>query len=83
MRIVKAEWDKYGKAAGPIRNVEMMGYADFFIAVWDGVSRGTKNAIQLARKQNIPGRIYIVQPSTIGANPLPDNLYTIITQEET
>lgn len=40
-----ADWNKHGKAAGPIRNRQMAEYADCLIAVWDGKSRGTKNMI--------------------------------------
>lgn len=39
----EAEWDKYGVAAGPIRNKAMAHYGDALIVVWDGKSRGTKN----------------------------------------
>ncbi len=40
-----ADWDNYGKAAGPIRNRQMAEYADVLIAVWDGKSKGTNNMI--------------------------------------
>ena len=45
-----ADWVKYKKAAGPIRNREMAQYADVLIAVWDGKSRGTKNMIEEMNK---------------------------------
>lgn len=38
-----ADWDKYGKAAGPIRNREMAAYADALLLIWNGESRGSKN----------------------------------------
>lgn len=38
-----ADWDKHGKAAGPIRNRQMAAAADVGIVVWDGDSRGTLN----------------------------------------
>ncbi len=41
----KADWDKHGKAAGPIRNVEMANAAHVLIAFWDGKSKGTKHMI--------------------------------------
>lgn len=31
-----ANWDKYGKRAGPIRNLQMAEYADAAIIFWDG-----------------------------------------------
>lgn len=43
-----ADWDKYGRSAGMIRNREMAEFADALIAVWDGKSRGTKNMIDIA-----------------------------------
>ncbi len=50
-----AEWDKYGRAAGPIRNRQMLEYATAgnatVIAFWDGKSKGTMNMIQTAQKQ--------------------------------
>lgn len=45
-----AEFDKYGKAAGPIRNKQMAEYADAAIVFWDAESRGSLNMIQLMRK---------------------------------
>jgi hypothetical protein len=38
-----ANWEEYGKAAGPIRNNEMAQYADVLILIWDGQSRGSSN----------------------------------------
>lgn len=54
----KANWAKFGKAAGPIRNKTMADNADALIAVWDGESRGTKNMIELARKLGLKVFIY-------------------------
>ena len=48
-----ADWDKHGKAAGPIRKAEMAEVADALIAFWDGQSRGTKSMIDLARKKGL------------------------------
>jgi len=41
-----AEWDKHGKKAGILRNIEMSKEADMLIALWDGKSRGTRHMIQ-------------------------------------
>ena len=38
-----ADWDKNGKAAGPIRNRFMAEYADALLLIWDGESRGSAN----------------------------------------
>lgn len=52
-----ADWNKHGKAAGPIRNREMAEYADGLIAFWDGTSSGTANMIKEAQKRNLKIRI--------------------------
>lgn len=48
-----ADWDKHGKAAGPIRNREMINEADELISFWDGESRGTKGTIDMANEKGI------------------------------
>lgn len=40
-----ADWATHGKAAGPIRNVEMARFADIGLGFWDGKSKGTKHMI--------------------------------------
>jgi hypothetical protein len=41
-----ADWNKNGKAAGPIRNTTMANYADALILIWDGVSSGSRDMLQ-------------------------------------
>lgn len=48
-----AQWDKYGKRAGFIRNEDMAKKANALIAIWDGSSPGTKNMIELAKKYKL------------------------------
>lgn len=48
-----ADWDRNGRQAGPIRNLQMAKYADALIAIWDGKSRGTKNMLDLARRHKL------------------------------
>ena len=55
-----AEWDKYGKSAGYIRNEQMAMNADALIAFWDGTSRGTKHMIDLADKYHLVKRVIIL-----------------------
>lgn len=52
-----AEWDKYGRSAGFIRNKQMAEYAEALIAVWDGKSKGTKNMTHWAIKYRL--KLYI------------------------
>lgn len=60
-----AEWDKYGRSAGIIRNTEMAKYANALIAVWDGKSRGTKHMIDYAKLKNLAVYIYIIKDNEI------------------
>jgi hypothetical protein len=55
-----ADWDRYGKRAGYVRNEEMAKYADALIAVWDGKSKGTKNMIDIAKKENLLVHIFYI-----------------------
>lgn len=48
-----ADWKKYGRGAGPVRNREMGNYADALIAIWDGKSKGTKSMIDIATANNL------------------------------
>ncbi len=48
-----ADWGKYGRSAGPIRNAEMASCSDALIAFWDGQNPGTRSMIELARKKGL------------------------------
>ena len=60
-RTFPADWNKYGKRAGYIRNKQMLDYAvqetPFVIAFWDGKSRGTKMMIDLAVEAGVAVRV--------------------------
>lgn len=49
-----ANWDKFNKAAGPIRNKQMARYADALILIWDGKSKGSSNMKANAKKYKLP-----------------------------
>ena len=56
-----AEWDKYGRVAGRIRNMDMGDYADFLIAFWDGESVGTKHMFTYMQQIGKHGEVIIVK----------------------
>lgn len=58
--VLRPEYSLYGKAAPIRRNETMINIADEIIAVWDGVSNGTKHSINYAKKKNKPMQIIIV-----------------------
>lgn len=53
LHIYEADWERHGRAAGPLRNKKMAENADALIAIWDGKSKGTKNMIETAEKHNL------------------------------
>lgn len=56
-----ADWNKHGRAAGPIRNEQMLseGKPDIVFAFWDGKSIGTKHMIDISRKAGV--RVKVVE----------------------
>lgn len=58
IHVCQAEWEKYGRKAGPIRNEQMAKKADALIAIWDGESHGTKNMIDTAKSHGLRVLIY-------------------------
>jgi len=47
-----ANWGRYGRGAGPIRNAEMVKESDGVIVFWNGESSGAKNIIDCAKAEN-------------------------------
>lgn len=67
VKVFKADWGKYGKSAGPIRNSEMANYCksedkeSTCIAFWDNKSKGTKNMINTCSKLDISTEINTIR----------------------
>lgn len=57
-KVFLPDWKQYGRAAGPIRNKEMLNYIlegiPYLLAFWNGESRGTKNMINITEKAGVP-----------------------------
>ncbi len=60
IKIFRPDYHAYGRIAPLMRNRDIVAYADMVIAIWDGHSRGTKNAIKHARQQKKPLKIFIL-----------------------
>lgn len=60
---IKADWTKYGRAAGPKRNDAMTAFVAEHdgraVFIWDGESKGTKQCISSARKRGLDIRLYL------------------------
>lgn len=52
-----ADWEKFGRSAGPKRNLEMAKRCDYVICFWDGKSLGTKSMIKFAKQFDKPIKI--------------------------
>lgn len=63
---VAAQWDRYGRAAGPYRNLQMLeyllwsqdlGHRILVLAFHDDLARskGTRNMVELAKRAAVPG----------------------------
>ena len=59
-----AEWTKYGKRAGYLRNSQMLDFAlesegeSVLMAFWDGRSKGTKHMIESAEKAGLETKVF-------------------------
>lgn len=60
--VFKADWEKYGKAAGPIRNLEIEKNSNAVTAFWDLKSRGTLDCISNFRKSGKTVEIKVPNP---------------------
>ncbi len=63
VKVFEAEWEKYGKSAGPRRNKELVKFIaqnrnPTLLAIWDGESSGTGSTIKFAREAKVPTMIY-------------------------
>lgn len=57
VRYFPADWNRYGKAAGYLRNTEMAKNADALVAFWDGKSLGTRHMIEIAKAHGLKVRV--------------------------
>lgn len=56
---VPANWEQYGKAAGPMRNKQMLDMAPDHVLAFrlDGKSSGTDHMIKIAHRAGVPVRV--------------------------
>lgn len=61
LHIMKADWERFGRRAGFIRNQQMLDYAleetPLLVAFWDGLSNGTRDMINRAQEEGVEARI--------------------------
>ncbi len=54
------DYHRYKRGAPLKRNEQIVEYADFVLAFWDGVSKGTKFVIDTCHKTDKPIRVEII-----------------------
>ena len=59
--IYPADWEKYGRAAGPKRNKKIAEISDYIICFWDGKSKGTKSLLIFTEKAGKPVKIKLIK----------------------
>lgn len=58
-----ADWERFGRSAGMIRNQQLISQANCVLAFWDQESKGTHHSIELAKKMKKPVTIItLVRP---------------------
>ena len=57
MKVFKPDYAKYGKRAPLVRNDEIIHYAQYVLAIWDGSSRGTAYTVAACIKDGIPVKV--------------------------
>ena len=53
------QYDKHSRCAPLKRNLQIIDYADFVLAFWDGKSRGTAYVIRKCREMSVPCTVFM------------------------
>lgn len=64
-KIFPADWDRYGKRAGYLRNEKIVAACDEVVAFWDGTSAGTAHTIRIANEQGKPVNVFWPEEKTL------------------
>jgi predicted Rossmann fold nucleotide-binding protein DprA/Smf involved in DNA uptake len=67
IRIIKPQYEIFGRKAPLLRDRQIVECADLVIAIWDGESTGTAYTIDYAHEKGVPVRLYI-PPANNGKN---------------
>lgn len=79
-----ADWKKFGKRAGPMRNKVMSENAEGLIAVWDGKSRGTHSMIDFAKERGLRISVFRIDTGTTEEHPptgIIENLWETVEEK--
>ena len=57
----RPDYERYGRAAPLKRNDQIVEYADHVVAIWDGMSRGTKYTIDRCIRYGKPLTVFTLK----------------------
>lgn len=57
LKVFRPDYERYGRQAPLIRNIEILQYADEVLAFWDGHSHGTQQTVAECIRRGKPVRI--------------------------
>lgn len=70
IRVFLPNYGRFKRAAPLIRNEEIVQYADYVLALWDGTSRGTANVIKTCIREHTPVRVLICRDGVLSLSEL-------------
>jgi hypothetical protein len=76
--VFPADWRKHGKAAGLLRNTDIVNTSQWVVAFWDGVSHGTADSIRKSVQSGKPTTVVFNQETVRHFNGA-ENLYNNLT----
>ena len=65
IKIFKPDYARYGKRAPLVRNDEIVGYAQYVLAIWDGSSHGTAYTVATCIQKGIPVKVITMDDEEI------------------
>lgn len=63
-KIFKPDYARYGKRAPLVRNDEIVDYAQYVLAVWDGSSHGTAYTVATCIQKGIPVKVVTLEDNS-------------------
>lgn len=57
---IRPRYQRYGRSAPLVRNIDIVENADCVLAFWDGKSKGTRHALGCCIKMGKPFKIYLI-----------------------
>jgi hypothetical protein len=61
LKVYKADWKMYGKAAGPLRNAEIINNSTHVLAFPSNTGKGTQDTLKKAIKAKLSQTVYFIE----------------------